>query len=155
VVRFHHETLETASKEIDLKGVTIAVGRTEVIADSHLRLKNGVKYALMGRSVLLLQVLAVAADSKPDPPSGSTNRNGSGKSTLLLALRDGLIPGLPANVRFELVSQTEADSTSEESKTISALQKVVNSDRTRARALKDFDGAHPSVLLLMLLRLLS
>lgn len=48
---FHLETLETASKEIDLKGVTVAVGRTEVIADSHLRLKNGVKYALMGRSV--------------------------------------------------------------------------------------------------------
>lgn len=69
-------------------------------------------------------------------------RNGSGKSTLLLALRDSLIPGLPANIRFELVSQTEADSTAEDyNKQISALQKVVNTDRTRARALRDFDGA--------------
>lgn len=49
--RFHLETLETASKEIDLKGVSITVGRNEVLQDSHLRLKAGVRYALLGRCV--------------------------------------------------------------------------------------------------------
>lgn len=46
--RFHTETLDT-SREIDLKGVTISIGERELLSGSHLRLKEGVKYALIGR----------------------------------------------------------------------------------------------------------
>lgn len=47
--RFHTETLESAQGEIDLKGVTISIGDNELIVDSRLKLKAGVRYALVGR----------------------------------------------------------------------------------------------------------
>jgi ATP-binding cassette, subfamily F, member 3 len=50
--RFHTETLDTAVAEIDLKGVTISVGQRELIIDSRLKLKEGVHYALVGRSFI-------------------------------------------------------------------------------------------------------
>jgi ATP-binding cassette, subfamily F, member 3 len=59
--RFHTETLETDSKEIDLKGVCVSVGDRELLVDAHLRLFAGVHYGLVGR-------------------------NGIGKSTLLKAI---------------------------------------------------------------------
>ncbi|KZO96211.1 P-loop containing nucleoside triphosphate hydrolase protein [Calocera viscosa TUFC12733] len=86
--RFHTDTLAT-SNEIDLKGINVSIGRTDLLVDCHLRLKAGVRYGLLGR-------------------------NGTGKSTLFTALREGLIPGLPSNVRIVLVSQTLADSFGEE-----------------------------------------
>lgn len=51
--RFHAETLDTSS-EIDLKDVTISIGEHEILEGAHLRLKSGVKYALVGRSVAFL-----------------------------------------------------------------------------------------------------
>lgn len=74
-------------------------------------------------------------------------RNGTGKSTLLSALRDGLIPGLPPTVRILLVSQTEEDSSPDlknnavnSSATMSVLEKVIASDRPRARAMREFES---------------
>ena len=52
--RFHTETLETASKEIDMKGVNISIGKADLIVDSHLRLKAGIRYGFLGRCVLFL-----------------------------------------------------------------------------------------------------
>lgn len=52
--RFHTETLNTAVAEIDLKGVTISIGQRELITDSRLKLKEGVRYALVGRCVFVL-----------------------------------------------------------------------------------------------------
>lgn len=49
--RFHTETLDT-SLEIDLKDVTVSIGERDLIVDSHLRLKDGVRYGLVGRSDL-------------------------------------------------------------------------------------------------------
>jgi ABC-type molybdenum transport system ATPase subunit/photorepair protein PhrA len=46
--RFHAETLDT-SHEIDLKDVTVSIGDRELVAPSHLRLKEGVRYALVGQ----------------------------------------------------------------------------------------------------------
>jgi ATP-binding cassette, subfamily F, member 3 len=40
----------TASKEIDLKTVNLAVGKLDLLEDAHLRLKEGVKYGLVGRN---------------------------------------------------------------------------------------------------------
>ena len=80
-------------------------------------------------------------------------RNGTGKSTLFLALRDNLIPGFPPSVRVLLVSQTESDTASVTGGSvddaaldeISVLDKVISSDRVRAKAMADFEGA-PLVL---------
>ncbi|KZO96205.1 P-loop containing nucleoside triphosphate hydrolase protein [Calocera viscosa TUFC12733] len=118
--RFHTDTLAT-STEIDLKGVHISIGRTDLLVDCHLRLKSGVRYGLLGR-------------------------NGTGKSTLFTALREGLIPGLPSNVRIVLVSQTLADSFGEEGDAekndkATVLERVIAMDRVRTKALKQFEGA--------------
>ncbi len=51
--RFHTETLDIASGEIDLKDVTIAVGERELLTDTRLKLKEGIRYALVGRFVLV------------------------------------------------------------------------------------------------------
>jgi ATPase subunit of ABC transporter with duplicated ATPase domains len=42
------ETLETLSKEIDLKTVNITVNQLELLVDAHLRLKENVRYGLVG-----------------------------------------------------------------------------------------------------------
>lgn len=49
--RFHTETLDTTTAEIDLNGVTIAIGERELIAGAKLKFKEGVRYALVGRCV--------------------------------------------------------------------------------------------------------
>lgn len=49
--RFHTETLDTIQGEIDLKDVTISIGDRELIMDSRLKVKGGVRYALVGRYV--------------------------------------------------------------------------------------------------------
>lgn len=46
--RFHKETLDT-SNEIDLKLVTISIGERELVSSSNLRIKHGVRYALIGK----------------------------------------------------------------------------------------------------------
>jgi ATP-binding cassette subfamily F protein 3 len=49
--RFHVDTLNT-SKDIDLKGVTLAVGKNgekEILVDTDVKLKEGCRYALIGR----------------------------------------------------------------------------------------------------------
>jgi ATP-binding cassette subfamily F protein 3 len=49
--RFHVDTLQT-SKDIDLKAVTITVGKNgqrEILVDTDIKLKEGCKYALIGR----------------------------------------------------------------------------------------------------------
>lgn len=51
VTRFHTEVLDTASKEVDMKGVNISIGKADLIVDSHLRLKAGVRYGFLGRCV--------------------------------------------------------------------------------------------------------
>lgn len=46
--RFHVDTLDSAT-EIDLHGVNIAIGERELLVDVEVRLKAGVRYALVGR----------------------------------------------------------------------------------------------------------
>ena len=55
--RFHAETLETSSRDVDLRGVTLAVGDVELLADAHLRLAAGQRYGLIGRCDMLLEAL--------------------------------------------------------------------------------------------------
>jgi ATP-binding cassette subfamily F protein 3 len=139
--RFHTETLDTASKEIDMKGVNISIGKADLVVDSHLRLKAGVRYSFLGRYTLFLLSKATHENLV---------RNGTGKSTLFFALRDDLIPGFPPSVRVLLVSQTESDTASVSGGTVddvaldelSVLDKVISSDRVRAKAMGDLEGVH-------------
>mmetsp|Transcript_12889 Transcript_12889/g.38933 ORF Transcript_12889/g.38933 Transcript_12889/m.38933 type:complete len:605 (-) Transcript_12889:1340-3154(-) len=80
--RFHTETLDAATNDIDLKGVNVSVGDIELLNDAHLKLFSGVHYGLVGR-------------------------NGSGKSTLLRAMGWRLLVGFPDAVRVLYVDQLE------------------------------------------------
>ncbi|CAK5275316.1 unnamed protein product [Mycena citricolor] len=121
--RFHAETLDT-SREIDLKGVTIAIGERELISQSHLRLKDGVRYGLVGR-------------------------NGSGKTTLLTAIADKLIPGLNPRMRILLLSQVEdsarATDASAESGAPDVLQHVIKGDKERQAVVEEHDALTKAV----------
>lgn len=48
--RFHTETLETSSIELDLPGVNISVGQVDLLVDAHLKFKAGVRYGLVGQN---------------------------------------------------------------------------------------------------------
>lgn len=45
--RFHADTLD--SVEVDLKDVSISIGERELLSGAHVRLKEGVRYGLVGR----------------------------------------------------------------------------------------------------------
>ncbi|KAI8689969.1 hypothetical protein LRP88_13729 [Fusarium phalaenopsidis] len=88
----------TNYRELDIEGVTITVtsgekpvgkgkGKArgegiEILAGAKLRLKEGQRYALVGR-------------------------NGTGKSTLLKAIAEKLIPGIPEETRIAILQQTK------------------------------------------------
>jgi ATP-binding cassette, subfamily F, member 3 len=97
--RFHTATLETGN-EVDLKDVTISIAQNELFSGVHLRLKAGVRYALLGR-------------------------NGAGKSTLLTALADKLIPGMSPSLRILLLSQVEDAARAEAKPGVSVLEHVL------------------------------
>ncbi|KAJ7724833.1 P-loop containing nucleoside triphosphate hydrolase protein [Mycena metata] len=114
--RFHTETLDT-TLEIDLKAVTISIGERELISSSHLRLKEGIRYGLIGR-------------------------NGSGKSTLFTAISEKLIPGLSPSIRILLLSQVEdsARATEAQGESINVLQHVVKGDKERQAAVEELEA---------------
>lgn len=113
--RFNLE--ETASKELDLKGVHISIGKREIISDAHLKLSTGVHYVLVGR-------------------------NGTGKSTLLRAIGEKLIPGIARNLRILFLQQSyDSDGGQDEEGEgeEGVLEFVVRSDRVRTNTLRRFE----------------
>jgi len=82
VSRYHTETIDSYSKDIDLKDVNIFVGEKELLTDANLKLYQGVHYGLIGQ-------------------------NGIGKSTLLKAIGYKLIIGFPDQVQTHYVEQLE------------------------------------------------
>jgi len=82
VSRYHSETIDSFSKDIDLKDVNIFVGDRELLVDTNLRLFQGVHYGLIGQ-------------------------NGIGKSTLLKSIGYKLIIGFPEQVQTYYVEQLE------------------------------------------------
>ncbi|KAG9220476.1 hypothetical protein CCMSSC00406_0003932 [Pleurotus cornucopiae] len=112
--RFHSETLDTTT-EVDLKGVNISIGDRELISDSKLRFKAGIRYALVGR-------------------------NGTGKSTLLEAVAEKLIPGLGKALRIVLVSQvTDTIRIVGHGGEMSVLEHVIHGDVEREKAIHEFN----------------
>ena len=110
--RFHLDTTDTGSLEIDLKTVSLTLAGRDLLSDAHLRLKAGVHYGLVGR-------------------------NGTGKSTLLTAIGEKLIPGLPRTMKILYVSQLTNARAAEEDPDASVLQVVIRSDMERSRAMEE------------------
>lgn len=48
--RFHRETFDANSVDIDLHGVNVIVNNKELLVDAHLRLKPGFRYGLVGQN---------------------------------------------------------------------------------------------------------
>jgi ATPase subunit of ABC transporter with duplicated ATPase domains len=80
--RFHVDTIETLSNDVDLKRIHVSIHDHIILQDATLRLFHGKKYCLAGR-------------------------NGVGKSTLLKAIGYGLLTGFPSNIRVMYVEQFE------------------------------------------------
>ncbi|KAL4443909.1 hypothetical protein ABPG75_011646 [Micractinium tetrahymenae] len=108
--RFHTETLETPCQDVDLRGVTLAVGDAELLAGAHLRLAAGTRYGLVGR-------------------------NGVGKSSLLKAMGWGLVVGLPKSLRCLYVDQLEGVDLQQ-----SPVQVVVAADAAAQRAQREAEA---------------
>ncbi|KAG0126604.1 P-loop containing nucleoside triphosphate hydrolase protein, partial [Tuber indicum] len=106
---------ETASKELDLKGVHISIGKREIISDAHLKLSAGVHYVLVGR-------------------------NGVGKSTLLRAVGEKLIPGIARNLRILFLQQSYDSDREQGEEGEGVLEFVVRSDRIRTDTLRRFES---------------
>ncbi|KAI9197152.1 P-loop containing nucleoside triphosphate hydrolase protein, partial [Polychytrium aggregatum] len=101
--RFHVDTLETLSNDIDMQQVTVMIGERELLVDANLRLFSGVHYGLLGK-------------------------NGVGKSTLLKAIGYGILIGFPKNVRALYVEQLE-----DVGNTITVLDVLMNSNPVLVR----------------------
>jgi ATPase subunit of ABC transporter with duplicated ATPase domains len=114
--RFHTETLDT-SREIDLKEVSVSIGERELLSGAHLRLKDGARYALVGR-------------------------NGTGKSTLFTALADKLIPGINPSIRILLLSQVEDSTRASEDESLTVLEHVVRGDKERFLQVQRHQGGY-------------
>ncbi|KAI7843107.1 hypothetical protein COHA_003278 [Chlorella ohadii] len=108
--RFHTETLEAVAQDVDLRQLHLAVGDRELLADAHLRLFAGRRYALVGR-------------------------NGVGKSTLLKAMGWGLMIGFPKNLRCLYVDQLEGVDPQQ-----TAIQVVVQADTEAQRAERESEA---------------
>ncbi|EGN95068.1 hypothetical protein SERLA73DRAFT_113824 [Serpula lacrymans var. lacrymans S7.3] len=79
--RFHRETLETSSKDIDLADVNISVNQLDLLVDAHLKLKEGVRYGLIGQ-------------------------NGVGKTVLMKCMADNIL-AMPQNLNILHITQLE------------------------------------------------
>ncbi|KAJ3081186.1 hypothetical protein HK100_009939, partial [Physocladia obscura] len=110
--RFHTDTLETLSNDIDLKGVTITVENFPLLEDAHLKLFSGVHYGLIGR-------------------------NGVGKSTLLNCIASGSLIGIPTNLKILCVEQLEDVETD-----CRVLDVVMDADLRISRLKQDLDELH-------------
>ncbi|TEB19224.1 P-loop containing nucleoside triphosphate hydrolase protein [Coprinellus micaceus] len=111
--RFHRETFDANTTDIDIKGVNISVGQKDILVDAHLRFKAGVKYGMVGQ-------------------------NGVGKSVLMSVLGNNILIGLPQNVRFLHIQQLEEFAPGR-----TVLQEVLESDVERMRIIREAKLAVP------------
>lgn len=108
--RFHTETLETLSKDIDLHGVQISVNNLDLLVDAHLKLKACVRYGLVGQ-------------------------NGVGKSILMRSMADNILVGLPQNLNILHIAQLE-----DFEETVTALQEILNADKKATITIREYEG---------------
>ncbi|KAF9971479.1 hypothetical protein BGZ73_005579, partial [Actinomortierella ambigua] len=106
--RFHSETFETLSKDVDLKQVNLIIADRPLITDTRLWLKAGTMYGLVGR-------------------------NGTGKSTLLKAIGYGQLIGFPQNLRTLYIEQLPAETP----ETQTVVETVLKADKERELLLSE------------------
>ncbi|KAK9761288.1 hypothetical protein K7432_013923 [Basidiobolus ranarum] len=106
--RFHNESIETQSKDVDLPGVTITVNSNDLLTDARLLLKFGTHYGLIGR-------------------------NGIGKSTLLKSIGFGKLIGFPKNISTLYIEQLQ--DTKEQSFDRSVVDTVLSVDVQRGKVM--------------------
>ena len=123
--RFHREATDTASTELLIKDLSLAISAQDVELLSHaeLHLQPAGRYVLVGR-------------------------NGCGKSSLLRALAGGLIPGVKWSLRILLLGQVVEDDVGGEGDAAdeTVLQRVLNRDRARVLAAREAKGKSHSPL---------
>ncbi|ORY07061.1 hypothetical protein K493DRAFT_295637, partial [Basidiobolus meristosporus CBS 931.73] len=102
--RFHKESTENQSKDVDLPGVNLAVNSVDLLVDSRLLLKAGTHYGLVGR-------------------------NGIGKSTLLKSIGFGKLIGFPRNISTLYIEQLQESETQTFSRTVFETVLSVNVQR--------------------------
>ncbi|KAF9427147.1 hypothetical protein BGZ94_005400 [Podila epigama] len=100
--RFYEETIETLSKEVDLKQVNITIGDQPLLKDARLWFKSGTMYGLVGR-------------------------NGTGKSTLLKAIGYGQLIGFPLNLRTLYIEQLPTETPEDQT----VVETVLKADTER------------------------
>ncbi|KAF8512269.1 P-loop containing nucleoside triphosphate hydrolase protein [Gautieria morchelliformis] len=113
--RFHTEagdTASVASKDLDIRSLTITLGAREILAGADVKLQHGVHYVLVGR-------------------------NGVGKSTLLRVLGEKHVAAIPQNLRVLLMGQTVGEDARVLDDTETVLQHVVRSDALLQRTKRD------------------
>jgi energy-coupling factor transporter ATP-binding protein EcfA2 len=106
--RFYEETLETLSKEVDLKQVNISIGERPLLKDARLWFKAGTMYGLVGR-------------------------NGTGKSTLLKTIGYGQLIGFPLNLRTLYIEQLPSETPEEQT----VIETVLKADAERTLLLAE------------------
>lgn len=116
--RFHVDADDApTSKDIDVRDLTVAVGGREIIEHVNLQLKEGGRYALVGR-------------------------NGLGKSTIMKCLAERRIPGVATNIRILLLGQTtsstdEIEGMDDTNSNLTVLENVIRSDKRRERLMRE------------------
>lgn len=127
--RFHTETLETSSTEIDLSGVNITVNQVDLLVDAHLRLKSGVRYGLVGQN----GVGKTGNQAIKHQDEHITEQLLS--VVLMRCMADNILVGLPQNVNILHVAQLQV---SDENKTI--LDEVLSADRESMNAIHEAES---------------
>ncbi|PVU93104.1 hypothetical protein BB561_003464 [Smittium simulii] len=112
--RFHTETLQTLSNEVNLKDVNLIVNDIPLLEDTLLQLKEGFHYGFIGK-------------------------NGTGKTTLLSCVANKTLLGFPENIRVQLIEQLEVLDSKQ-----TVLEAVLNSDEHHTKIknfIKGFESA--------------
>ncbi|ORX82790.1 P-loop containing nucleoside triphosphate hydrolase protein [Basidiobolus meristosporus CBS 931.73] len=104
--RFHKESTENQSKDVDLPGVNLAVNSVDLLLDSRLLLKAGTHYGLIGR-------------------------NGIGKSTLLKSIGYGKLIGFPKNISTLYIEQLQESESQAFNRTVFETVLSVNVQRCK------------------------
>lgn len=122
--RFHSETLETNSTELDLPGVNITVNNQELLVDAHLKLKAGTRYGLVGQN-------GVGKTGKYLSFNTYTFTNVV-FLVLMRCLADNILVGLPQNINILHVAQLQVF---DESTTV--LEEVLAADKAATNTIKE------------------
>ncbi|KAJ1550730.1 hypothetical protein HK096_005343, partial [Nowakowskiella sp. JEL0078] len=115
VSRYHAETFDADTLELDLPGVNITVNGKELLEGARLRLKTGSRYGLIGK-------------------------NGIGKSILLRAIGEKSMIGFPKNLKTLYVEQESFNGGE-----TTVLQSIIDSDLERLRIIRESEALETAI----------